>query len=125
MNNQIIEKYLSIVVSNLNWKDKKLPANMKFELTGVFESETNFYYTIDSYADLNNPTDKIILNEIMDCDKDGNIDTSDFLYLIKDIFSPNVTQGGVINISVHDITGSKKKEMRKMKLKMLFSKSQL
>jgi hypothetical protein len=119
LKNQIFETYLQVDVKNLKWKNKNVPPEISFELTGVFKSENSFYYTVDSYSDLNAPGAKATISKIQKCNQDGDFDTSDFFYLVKEIFLPNQTMGSGITLEIFDVTTEKIKEIRKMKLQRL------
>jgi hypothetical protein len=117
----MFEKYLRVDVFNLDWKDENIPRDISFELAGVFKSGNCHYYSVDSYSDLSDPDAKTMINHIQECDQDGYFDTSDFLYLVKEIFLPNQLKPNLIIPSIHDVTVEKRKEIRKMKLRKLFS----
>jgi hypothetical protein len=119
--NQIIRKYLRVDVFNLDWKNENTPRDISFELAGVFKSENCHYYSVDSYSDLSDPGAKTMINKIQECDQDGYFDSSDFLYLVKEIFLPNQTMGSGITLKIFDVTTEKIKEIRKMKLRKLYS----
>lgn len=121
LKNQIFEKYLRVDVFNLDWKDENIPRDLSFELAGVFKSGNCHYYSVDSYSDMNDPGAKTMINKIQECDQDGTFDRSEFLYLVKEIFMPDQLLPNFINLGIHDITVEKRKEIRKMKLRKLFS----